>query len=118
MRKNNIVIFFIFTVYALTFLLSPPLTAGAETDGGDILFEDTKKLSPVLFSHKKHADAGNKCEDCHDRIFQKKKGSTDKDNALTMKTMKAGEYCGVCHDGSKAFSIKSSCKKCHVEPKQ
>ena len=100
-------------VVALTF---PTLATGAEKHGGDIWFKDTKNFAPVIFSHDKHGGAGNPCTDCHDTIFKKEKGSADAGNAMTMKTLKQGEYCGTCHDGQKAFSVKSSCKKCHIKP--
>ena len=93
------------------FIAHSPVWAGDE--GGDIVFKDTKSFAPVTFSHQKHKGAGGKCSDCHDQIFQKKKGSTDVDNALTMKVMKKGKYCGSCHDGGKAFSVKKNCKQCH-----
>jgi len=40
-----------------------------------------------------------------------KKG-TDK---LTMAAMNEGKFCGACHDGKKAFSVKApaDCVKCH-----
>lgn len=113
MRKSNLAFFLVFLVCALTYF--QPSKVDAEKDGGDILFKDTKKMSPVLFSHKAHANAKNKCEDCHDKIFQKKIGSTDKDNALNMDAMKEGMYCGTCHDGEKAFRVDKECKKCHVK---
>ena len=116
MRKIYAVVLFIFSIGALTLLLNPPSKASAETDGGDIIFKDTGKLAPVLFSHKKHIDAGNKCEDCHDKIFQKKAGSADQGNALTMSALKEGKYCGVGHDVGKAFDSKKNCKQCHVKP--
>lgn len=106
--------FFLFGVVGLSaFIVHPPVWAGE--DGGDIVFKDTKSFAPVTFSHQQHKVAGNLCADCHDQIFQKKKGSTDVDNALTMKVMKKGKYCGSCHNGRKAFSVRKSCKKCHVK---
>jgi len=97
------------------FLLLPPGVSGEEQHGGDIWFKDTKKMPRVLFSHKKHLAAGNQCSNCHDAIFQKKKGSTDANNAMTMRAMKAGKFCGTCHDGVKAFKVGRACKKCHVK---
>ena len=113
MQKNNVALFLFFLIVSL--MLFHPLKATAEKDGGDIVFKDTKKMAPVLFSHKTHADKGNKCEDCHDKIFKKKIGSTDQDNAMTMNTLKEGKFCGVCHDGDKAFKVDKECKKCHVK---
>lgn len=116
MRNKNFVLSLIFAICTLTFLLSQPSRVFAEQDGGEIVFKDTNKLPPVLFSHSKHIKAGNTCEDCHEKIFQKKKGSTDQNNALNMDALKAGKYCGVCHNGTKAFAIEKNCKKCHAKP--
>ncbi len=90
-------------------------TGFAKIGGGDILFSDTKGMKNVTFSHKIHVtDQEKKCPDCHVKIFKMKKGSTDKDNALTMKSINEGKFCGTCHGEKKiAFSPKGSCNKCH-----
>ena len=89
--------------------------ASGDKHGGDIIFSDTKSRAPVVFSHQKHMDTGSQCGDCHDQIFQKKKGSSDVDNALTMKSMQGGKFCGTCHNGKIAFKVRSKCGKCHVK---
>ena len=70
-------------------------------------------MGKVTFDAKVHADKGLKCPDCHTtpKLFAMKKG-TDK---LTMADMNAGKFCGACHDGKKAFSVKApaDCVKCH-----
>ncbi|MCH7499182.1 MAG: cytochrome c3 family protein [Nitrospinae bacterium] len=99
---------------AASLLLSrvvPPVQA--DGDAGNIIFKDTKRFAPVVFSHQNHKAAGVTCSDCHDVLFKKKKGSTDANNALTMKSLRKGKFCGACHDGSRAFSVRKSCKKCH-----
>jgi len=58
------------------------------------------------------------CTDCHTKIFKMKKGTS---GDMTMAKMKAGEQCGVCHDGKKqvgskvvfATDDKANCEKCH-----
>ena len=82
-------------------------------DIGNIVFKDTKSFAPVVFSHKSHKSAGAGCADCHDIMFKKQQGSTDKGNALTMKALRKGKYCGSCHDGKQAFSASKNCKQCH-----
>jgi c(7)-type cytochrome triheme protein len=64
----------------------------------------------VVFDGKIHADKGLKCNDCHTKIFQMKKGSK-----ITMDEMNAGKNCGTCHNGEKAFksSDAANCAKCH-----
>ena len=65
----------------------------------------------VTFDGKAHASKDLKCADCHTKpkLFQMKKG-VDK---MTMAAMNEGKFCGACHDGKKAFSVKGDCNKCH-----
>lgn len=87
--------------------------AYAEDAPGKIVFKNTKSFAPVVFDHAKHKEKGLGCGDCHDALFQKKQGSADVNNALTMKALRKGKFCGACHDGSRAFSVRRSCKQCH-----
>lgn len=73
----------------------------------------------VTFDHAKHKEAGaDKCTACHTKVFKMKKGQS---GTLTMDKMKAGEFCGACHDGKtevggkKAASVadKEKCTSCH-----
>jgi c(7)-type cytochrome triheme protein len=67
----------------------------------------------VVFDGKVHADKGLKCADCHTKpkLFEMKKGG----DKITMAAMNNGKFCGACHDGTKAFSVKvaADCAKCH-----
>ena len=67
----------------------------------------------VIFDGKAHADKGLKCADCHikPKLFEMKKGG----DKITMAAMNDGKFCGACHDGNKAFSVKApaNCVKCH-----
>ncbi|RJQ18074.1 MAG: cytochrome C [Nitrospiraceae bacterium] len=64
----------------------------------------------VTFDGKTHADKGNKCNDCHPKIFQMKKGSVK----ITKADHVPGKFCGTCHDGTKAFAQdEANCTKCH-----
>jgi c(7)-type cytochrome triheme protein len=65
----------------------------------------------VTFDGKLHADKGLKCNDCHPKIFQMKKGA----DKMTMADMNAGKFCGECHNGTKAFKTDdpANCAKCH-----
>lgn len=85
----------------------------ADGEPGKIIYKDTKSFAPVVFDHQSHKGTGLGCGDCHDALFRKKQGSADANNALTMKTLRKGKFCGACHDGSRAFSVRKSCKKCH-----
>ncbi len=101
--------------FSLLIFHAHPYSAFAKSDGGDIYYEDTKAKPPALFSHETHKQVGNKCTDCHDKIFKQKKGTADQGNAMTMKSMKKGLFCGSCHDGKQAFKVSRYCKKCHVK---
>ena len=72
---------------------------------------DGKGAGKVVFDGKVHADKGAKCNDCHTKIFQMKKGSAK----ITMAQMNASKFCGECHNGTKAFksSDAANCAKCH-----
>jgi c(7)-type cytochrome triheme protein len=70
---------------------------------------DFEKGGKVTFDGKAHSAA--KCNECHPAIFKMKKGA----DVMTMKDMEAGKFCGVCHNGTKAFAVKdaANCAKCH-----
>lgn len=76
---------------------------------GDILYTDTYVMPHVLFPHKIHT-MWLACENCHDKIFEKKKNAVN----IAMADVFSGKYCGVCH-GKVAFSPKS-CERCHSVP--
>ncbi len=71
---------------------------------------DGKGNGKVIFDGKVHADKGLKCNDCHTKIFQMKKGT-----AKITKDDHAKKYCGECHNGTKSFSMadEGNCAKCH-----
>jgi len=68
-------------------------------------------MGKVTFDGKAHAAKGLKCNDCHTKIFQMKKGTAK----MTMAALNKGEFCGTCHNGTKAFktSDASKCGSCH-----
>lgn len=80
----------------------------------DFFYQQTKPLSPVPFSHELHVTqkkAG--CQECHTKLFQMKKGTASPQ--MTMEKLNAGQFCGACHDGTKAVGTKDpqGCTKCH-----
>jgi c(7)-type cytochrome triheme protein len=68
-------------------------------------------MGKVVFSGKIHADKGIKCNECHTKIFQMKKGA----DKITMAAIKEGKFCGTCHNGGRAFKANdpANCTKCH-----
>lgn len=64
----------------------------------------------VTFSGDTHSKAGNKCNDCHPKVFAMKKGAF----SMTKADHVPGKFCGTCHDGKKAFAQdEANCAKCH-----
>jgi c(7)-type cytochrome triheme protein len=116
MRRSGILLVLTMAL-AVVFMISLQVkTLYAEkVGGGEIKFTDTDKLPPVIFSHEIHQKAKLQCTDCHTKIFEFKIGAaTAKDKkALSMDNLKAGKYCGVCHNGKKAFAVSGDCMKCH-----
>ncbi|GAB4489049.1 MAG: hypothetical protein OHK006_20210 [Thermodesulfovibrionales bacterium] len=100
------------TAIVLTLLVAVAFvgTAFAVPAGKTVEFSGDK-AGKVVFDGKVHADKGLKCNDCHTKIFQMKKGSSK----ITMKEMNEGKNCGSCHNGEKAFksSDAANCAKCH-----
>jgi c(7)-type cytochrome triheme protein len=96
---------------AVVVMVAMAVTAFAVPAGKTVEF-DGKGAGKVVFDGKTHADKGNKCADCHQSgIFKMKKGA----DAITMKDINEGKFCGSCHNGTKAFksSDAANCAKCH-----
>jgi c(7)-type cytochrome triheme protein len=91
-----------------------PQESSARMPGG-IYYKDTGELESVRFSHSIHLSYGNTCNDCHNKIFQMRIGQANVRNAMTMKTMEEGKFCGTCHNGKRAFSVQSDCDQCHFK---
>jgi c(7)-type cytochrome triheme protein len=62
----------------------------------------------VRFEGKEHSEKSFACKDCHPGLFSMKHGTA----AMTMASLNGGRYCGVCHNGTAAFSTRDP-KKCH-----
>ena len=62
----------------------------------------------ALFSHRTHESFG--CYACHPSTFPQALAG------FSHEEMRAGKFCGRCHDGRTAFAIPgASCARCHVE---
>jgi c(7)-type cytochrome triheme protein len=90
-------------------------SAMAVPPGKSIDFTGAAAQGKVTFDGKAHADKGLKCADCHTKIFPMKGPGKEGAAKMTMADMKAGKYCGACHNGTKAFGVTeaSDCGKCH-----
>lgn len=70
-------------------------------------------LGTVTFSGDTHNKSVASCKECHkEGDFPKMKQGAVK---ITMSDIVAGKYCGVCHNGVKAFEAKANCERCHVK---
>jgi len=94
--------------FSAIFLLLAAATSFASIGGGDVTLKN--RGGDVLFSHGTHVDSVKlACTDCHDKLYT----SARQHKTVTMKQMRSGKSCGVCHNGKKAFSVKGDCAKCH-----
>jgi c(7)-type cytochrome triheme protein len=64
-------------------------------------------MGKVTFKGDDHAGKGLKCNECHAKIFKMKK------NEMKMADINAGQFCGECHNGKRAFKPAGNCAKCH-----
>ncbi len=72
-------------------------------------------MAPVVFPHWSHR-ARYTCRVCHLELgFSMRSGDT----GITREQYLAGKYCGACHDGKTAFSVRdgdsSQCGSCHMK---
>ncbi len=78
----------------------------------DLVFKN--KNGDVVFSHIFHYKVKKlHCYDCHPKVFKKKFGY----DKFTMKEIWNGKYCGVCHNGKRAFDARNpqNCSQCHKQ---
>jgi len=94
---------FIVNVLVVVVTFAMAVSAFAVPAGKTVKFTP-KGADKVVFDGKVHADKGLKCAACHPAVFKMKKGA----DAITMKDMNEGKFCGTCHDGTKAFSTKDA----------
>lgn len=91
-----------------------PLTAISKVGGGDITYTP-KAANKVVFQHEYHVRLkGMRCNNCHYKTFQMRGNS---EYSMDMTTLTKGKFCGSCHDGTKAFSVKDAavCARCHKD---
>ncbi len=97
----------------LSLLVLCAVTSAIAVPPGKTLTFDKSSMGPVEFSGTTHKDAGVSCKECHNKdMFPKMKQGTV---AITMDQIYAGELCGKCHNGTRAFEAKTSCNRCHVK---
>ncbi|NOZ84135.1 MAG: hypothetical protein GXP60_04920 [Epsilonproteobacteria bacterium] len=108
---KNKVIFMSFGI--LIFFSAFTYAAGRKIVPGDIIF--TAPVKSVIFSHEVHVNKEHiDCNICHSTIFDTKALNLQKNKNFNMKSLCKGRYCGVCHNGEIAFSVKTQCARCHI----
>jgi len=92
-----------------------PTAALSVMGGGDVAFAP-KGVGKVVFKHEYHVTVkGITCANCHDKTFQMRgEASLYK---MDMAILTKGQFCGICHNGIRAFDVKDekNCKRCHKE---
>ena len=104
-------IFFLFLLL-LVFPDSAHTIWAQEYGGGPIVF--IKPVRAVIFEHKFHLGKKFNCQSCHPDLFARKAGEVEEKDDFTMESFNQGKYCGKCHDGTIAFSVKTKCNWCHI----
>ena len=66
-------------------------------------------LPMVLYPHWLHRTMFE-CKVCHNSIFKMKRWV----NNISQENIIKGEQCGVCHNGTMAFSARENCQRCHL----
>jgi c(7)-type cytochrome triheme protein len=91
-------------------MLAVATAALAINPGKELKFEKSP-MGTVTFSGQIHKDAGVSCKECHNKdMFPKYKQGTVE---IKMEKIYAGQLCGKCHDGKRAFEAKKNCNRCH-----
>ncbi len=106
MRQRLLIILMLF----ITSSLSDAAMASQSAYG--ILY--TKPLESVIFSHQDHTKKGTTCATCHSGLFEMEALHAQNQKDFNMDALYKGKYCGVCHDGKKAFAANTQCARCHL----
>src|SRR5512135_2884661 len=113
-RMKAVYVFLSTALAVMTVWAAPaPAEEGVEYPA-EISYQATGKS--VIFSHKAHVeDFGLACDECHNAIFQPKANSARENGDFNMNALYSGKYCGVCHNGDRAFASDdyTQCERCH-----
>ncbi len=84
--------------------------------GGEIVMP-VQGAKNVLYSHDAHVGKAKiGCKECHYKVYINRANH----KSVTMEDMRKGKSCGLCHDGTRAFSVaqEQHCARCHNREKQ
>jgi c(7)-type cytochrome triheme protein len=102
----------------LGLLIALTLVSSAFASSNVLIYKDGE-LGQVTFDGKAHNTklGAGKCMECHkgNTPFAFKKPGAEGSAKITKADHVDGKFCGVCHNGTKAFAWKegSDCTKCH-----
>ena len=107
------------TIFAAAVGLTLILVGAAPIDSvlGNVVLDRRSTLNgqaAVVFPHWQHRSRF-RCYACHPDLFAMQAGAAD----ITMDAIRAGQSCGICHNGKVAFEAGfETCRSCHshVEP--
>jgi len=97
-------------------VIEPPevvaLSGGDASDvHGEFDFSEME-MPPAVFPHWFHR-IRFKCSSCHPNTFVMEAGA----NPITMDSLRRGEFCSTCHDGTIAWQVGfETCVRCHATP--
>ncbi len=75
----------------------------------DIIFH-VSGAANVVYNHEVHVGKiGLKSRQCHYRIYTIVEAHQKK----TIADIERGQSCGACHNGARAFAMKTGCPMCH-----
>ncbi len=94
----------IYTVLLLSFVAFTACSTPQPYGHGDVVVG--KK---TLFRHFTNNMKKLDCTECHDKLYTNAK----QHKKCKMEQVIAGESCGTCHNGKRAFSVTGNCTKCH-----
>jgi c(7)-type cytochrome triheme protein len=63
----------------------------------------------AIFRHKTLNMKKLDCTECHDKLYT----SVKQHEKRSMEQLEAGDSCGTCHNGKRAFSVTGNCNRCH-----
>ena len=94
-------------ILTLLFMLKPVY---AVPPGIEVIFSKSP-MGKVTFKGGSHMAKGLKCDACHPKLFQQKKGMA---KIRLEDHQKSDKFCFACHNGKAAFSSEHNCAKCHA----
>ena len=94
-----------FTLLASGFVFLAGCAATAPYGHGDVVVG--KK---AIFRHKTSKMEKLECTECHDKLFTNAR-QHQKHNMQEI--FSSAESCGVCHNGTRTFSVRGNCDRCH-----